>query len=532
MNVSNVPSSTIITATIDPSHEAILATLTQENKELREKIAVLVEQVEWFQKQLFGPKSEKRPANFPHQQLSLFTEEQLAAAKQLAPAPAPITVPEHSRKPRPGKKAFPDNVGASGLRFDSRVEIEEVVCPNPAIEGLGTDQYEIIGEEIADRLCQRASSYYVRRYKRAKVKLKGQDKITTAPAPPAVIPGSYADVSFLAGMIVDKILFHLPLYRIHQRLVNGGICVARGTLTNYVHAIGDLLQPVFQVLMESILRSELLSMDETPIKAGLDRKKRKMNQGYLWGLYGDQDEVAFEFFPSRKHVTVEKILGQSFSGVLLTDDYKAYSKYAAKYDTVTQALCWSHTRRYFIASEGAEPQKSAQAIRLFQELYSVERQIREKGLSGDEKLRYREQHSTRIVDEIFGWLKEQLAAMEALPTSPFTKACAYAIDNEKGLRQFLNNPATPLDTNHLERANKVVAMGKKNWLFCSTEIGAEYLGILYSLLYTARLQDIDPYMYLVDILPRVESCPTEDLYSLTPRGWKLTRANSLSPPVG
>lgn len=528
MRVTNTSSS----STTPPSAPSeVIASLTKENVELRSQVSTLTQQVEWFKKQLFGPKSEKRPDKFPDLQLSLFTPEQLQVAATNTPLPvSKVEVPAHERKLRVSKTAIPDNAGVSGLRFDSSVEIQEVECPNPAIEGLSADEYDVLGEEIVDKLCQRRSSYYVKRYRRIKVKLKNDaGDIVTSPAVPSVLPGSFADVSFLVGMIVDKILFHIPLYRTHQRLTDGGIFIARGTLTNYLHAVADLLQPIFQILLESILRSKIVTMDETWMKAGVDSESQKMSQGYIWSLFGDQDEVALQFFDSREHEIVDTILGDSFSGVLLSDDYEAYTKYAAKSPNITHALCWSHARRKFIDSEKVEPQRSAEALAQFGALYKIEKIIRETNITGSEKLEYRSKFATKIVDGFFSWMKTQAQDTILLPTSPFTKAIAYSLDNEKEMRCFLTNPDVPLDTNHLERAHKLVAIGRRNYLFCFTEAGAECLAILYSLLYTARLQKIDPKEYLTDVLLRIRDCPTKDLYSLTPRGWKDAKLTGTTP---
>ena len=125
-----------------------------------------------------------------------------------------------------------------------------------------------------------------------------------------------------------------------------------------------------------------------------------------------------------------------------------------------------------------------------------------------------------IVEGFFEWLKTTLETRILLPSNPFTEAAGYALDREKQLRVFLEYPDVPIDTNHLEREIRPIALGRKNWLFCWTEIGAKYVGIFQSLLVTCRLQGVDPYTYLVDVLQRVESHPASDVAALTPRLWK------------
>jgi hypothetical protein len=125
-----------------------------------------------------------------------------------------------------------------------------------------------------------------------------------------------------------------------------------------------------------------------------------------------------------------------------------------------------------------------------------------------------------IVDDFFTWLKGTLNDRLLLPRNPFTEAAHYALSRERALRVFLGHPGVPLDTNHLEREIRPVALRRKNWLFCWTELGAEYVGIVQSLIATCRLHDIDPYVYLVDVLQRVDSHPARDVALLTPRLWK------------
>jgi len=325
-------------------------------------------------------------------------------------------------------------------------------------------------------------------------------------------------VSLLAGMIVDKLRYHLPLYRQHQRLAAAGISVSRSSLTNWVHEAIGLLEPIYRAHLNSILQSSVLAMDETPIRAGR-KAKGKMRTGYFWPLYGDREEVAFPYASSRSKREAEEILG-AYCGTLLTDGYTAYAGFAEKRDKVVHALCWAHTRRGFVQAEPVEPDRSRKAVARIGELYEIEREIAQKNLTDLAKQERRGSLSKPIVSEFFAWLKREMAESALLPTNPFTKAAHYALDREKGLEVFLSNPDVPIDTNHLERALRPIPMGRKNWLFCWTEIGAEKVGWAQSLISTCVLHDIDPYVYLIDVLQRVDTHPFERVEELTPRLWK------------
>lgn len=473
-------------------------------------------QLRWFKQQLFGTKSERRlPAPDPAQ---LALGEGLAEGAESPEAGTAVRA--HVRRPRPTKDEHED----SGLRFDDTVPVQRVVVADPALEGLveGVD-YTVVSEKTSYRLAQQPASYTVLAIVRPVVKLAKTGALAAPATPPAVLPGSYADVSLLAGLLVDKFRFHLPLYRQHQRLAAAGIRVSRAALTTWVHRTAALLEPLYEAQLDSILESQVLAMDETPIRAGRKKGERgqpgKMKTGYFWPLYGDRDEVAFPFAPTRAHGHVEAILGD-FQGTLLSDGYEAYHRFQARREAVVHALCWAHARRQFVKAEAVEPARVEAALSRIRALYDVEREIRESKLTGEAKLARRAKHSQPLVADFFAWLEEELVAHALLPSNPFTKAAHYALERKDGLEVFLTEPDVPLDTNHLERALRPIPMGRKAWLFCWTELGAERVGQIQSLISTCVLHGIDPYTYLVDVLQRIDTHPFSKVEQLTPRLWK------------
>jgi hypothetical protein len=244
-----------------------------------------------------------------------------------------------------------------------------------------------------------------------------------------------------------------------------------------------------------------------------------MQNAYFWPLYGDRDEVAFPFSTSRSLEVPRKLLA-TFSGTLLTDGYDVYARYAKATKGIRRAQCWSQARRQFVDAALAEPKLSKQALDLIGEIYAHEAAIREHGFEGETKLLYRAENSKPAVDRFFAWLRETLRERILVPTNPFTKAAGYAIERETELRVFLEDPEVPVDTNHLEREIRPIALGRRNWLFCWTEVGAKHVGVVQSLIRTCRLQGLDPYTYLVDVLQRVATHPAVDVGLLTPRLWK------------
>ena len=235
-------------------------------------------------------------------------------------------------------------------------------------------------------------------------------------------------------------------------------------------------------------------------------------------MYGDKQEVAFHFAPTRSAKVLTEMLKGKFTGTLLTDGYSAYVNYTSATNEVIHALCWSHARRYFIKAEQAEPELAKNALEYIQGLYKIEQEI--KGKDALSRQAARGSQSKQIVDDFFTWLKNQQAKSSLLPSSPFTKAIHYCLEREAGLRAFLANPDLALDTNHVERQIRSIVIGRKNWLFCFSESGAENAGIIYSLIATCRLHDVDPYTYLVYVLQRVQTHSNLKVSELIPRLWK------------
>ena len=342
------------------------------------------------------------------------------------------------------------------------------------------------------------------KYVRPLIKRKDTQALSCPPAPLGVIENSRADVSFVVGMVIDKFAYHLPLYRQHRRLDDAGIKVSRPWLTQLMQATVAQL--------DSVRTSRVKAMDEVPIKAGRSAPG-KMKTAYFWPIYGERDEICFTHSPSRAGAHVRDMLGLSPSddAVLLSDGYSVYSSYA-KQIGLTHAQCWAHARREVYEAKDIEPAHAEKALEHIAALYAAEEHIRKHNLKGAAKLAWRQAHAKPV-------------AQGFLPGSPFTKALNYLRERRDGRAVYLDDPGVQIDTNHLERALRVIPLGRKNWLFSWTELGARHIGIVQSLLVTCRLHDVDPYDYLVDVLQRVSQHPASLVEQLTPRVWQTLFAN-------
>jgi transposase len=402
-------------------------------------------------------------------------------------------IAEHERSSKNKNKHLIDGNDDAAMFFDeSKVPVEVTAIANDEAAGLDPADFEVIGEKVSFRLAQRPGSYVILKYVRPVIKLRANQTMSCPPAPVGVLDGCRADVSFIAGMIIDKFANHQPLYRQHVKLQDSGIDVSRAWLTKLMPAAVSLLEPIFNAQLESVRRSRVIAMDETPIKAGR-AGPGKMKAAYFWPVVGEQDEMCFLYYPSRaaKHVETALGLQRPNGAVLQSDGYSAYEHYAKK-TGITHAQCWAHARRKIFDARDIEPTQADQALHAIAALYKAEQQIRDDDLTGQAKLVRRQTQSKPVLERFFAWIDEQFDKQGFLPSSPFLGALAYIRERRIGLSVYLDDPEVSIDTNHLERALRVIPMGKKNWLFSWTELGARHVGIVQSLLATCRLHDINP----------------------------------------
>jgi transposase len=315
----------------------VCADLARDLAATEHQLEISKQQLEWFKRQLFGHKSERRILENASAQLNLA---ELADPGQAQAPQKQRLIAAHTRSAATNK---PESAEESLPFFDAtRVPVELIELPAPQAQGLAPEDYEIISHKDSYRLAQRPGSYVVLHYRRPVIKLRASAAIACAPAPAHVLEGSRAEVSFVAGVLIDKFAYHLPLYRQHQRLADCGIHVSRPWLTQIAHQGASLLEPIYAAQFASIRQSRVKAMDETPIKAGRG-EPGKMKAAYFWPVYGEGDEVCFAFFESRRAEHVPQALGLTpgEGAVLLSDGYAAYTRYAAK-TGITHAQCWAH----------------------------------------------------------------------------------------------------------------------------------------------------------------------------------------------
>ena len=424
----------------------------------------------------------------------------------------PIAFTE-TTEPPPHRKPLPDHL----LREEVRIDADHTSCP-----GCGGALHDM-GESVSEMLDWVPAQLRVIRIIRPKYACRACGTMAQAPAPERVIAGGLAAPALLAQVLVSKYCDHTPLYRQSQIFARHGVDLSRSTLAGWVGGACWWLEALHEKLCADVFASDHLFADDTPVPV-LDPGRGKTKTGRLWvyareqrGWGGaDPPAAVFLFAPDRK---AERPIAhlRDFKGVLHVDGYAGFEQVAARPD-VTLAACWAHTRRKFYDVGQATGSPIAEdAVRRIADLYAIEAEIR--GKAPHWRLAARRKMSAPRVENLRLWLESQLAQVPARST--LADAIRYTLTRWKGLTRFLDDGRIELDTNPVERAIRPVALGRKNHLFAGSDGGAERWAILCSLIETAKLNGVEPYAYLTDILQRMaDGYPANRLSDLLPWAWK------------
>ena len=335
------------------TEKPLVERLSEENSELRaanasfvEVIAKLTEQLRWFERQVFGKRAEKFiPQDNPSQMYLPGFEPDPSQLEQSEKKEIPAHPRRTSHRQGQDKIQLPDHLPIETTVLD--LPEEEKVCPKtgkPLVQ---------IGEEVSDKLAQKAATFFIKRIIRPKYALPEGEGILTALLPDSIIPRCRADESFLANLLTQKFADHLPLYRISQILQREGIFISRKLLSSWVVRLGMVLKPLRDLMLENILASNNLFIDESPVTFLEDASQK----GYMWALAGGEGpnpaHCVYFFKENRRHIHVEEIL-KNYRGTLHSDKYGAYESLAQK-GQILWCPCWAHIRRKFFDIETGDP---------------------------------------------------------------------------------------------------------------------------------------------------------------------------------
>ena len=493
-------------------HAAALAVRDTTIERLNERIQLLLAR-------RFGASSERAA----DAQLGLFNEAEQVAAAEADEADEEletVEVPAHSRRV---PKRKPLGADLPRVRVVHDLDESDKHCPHD-----GT-ALELIGSVDSEQLDIVPATIQVLRHERLKYACpccKGHMK--TAPMTPQPIPKSQASPGLLAYIATAKYVDALPLYRQAQQLERIGLECSRATLARWMVRCGELVQPLINLLRDTLLALDYLQCDETTVQVLNEPGKSAQSLSYLWAQRSGLPEtpvILFDYDPTRSGDVPKRLL-EGFKGTLQTDGYAGYDPVCSA-QGLTRVYCMAHARRYFtdaLKAKGVNPNKlppksvkgthhHLKALGFFKTLYTIERRIKTK--PPDERQRIREAESRPVLERFKAWLDK--LAPRVRPDTALGEAIAYTLNHWQGLVRYCDDGRVAIDTNAVENAIRPFCVGRRNWMFSTSVAGARSSANLYSLIATAKANNLEPYAYLRRVfteLPKAAS--VEDIERLLP----------------
>jgi transposase len=492
-----------------------LELLQKENEILRGKLltkeSVIFDlrfQLDQLRRAIFGHKSERFVPENPDQLRLDFDMGEEAPA---APETETITITRLKKK----KKAAQPNVRLAIPAHLPRVI--EIIEPENLPAGS-----KKIGEEKTEVLEITPARIYVRCIIRPKYALPQEKGISIAYLPSLPLPKSNAGASLIAWLIVNKYVNHLPFYRQVQILKRDGVDLAESTINNWFAKTADLLEPLYDRIWLHIRESDHIFADESTIKVLNTDKPSGSLKGYFW-LFKTLDPGMVLFYYNKGsrgyHILHEVLPG--FQGAVQCDGYGAYDD-LDKIKGITTIGCWAHARRKFEQALENDPVPARYAMLKIQELYAIERKATEGNFTPDQIKELREKESYPILKEFETWLLA--TAQTVLPKSPIGKAIHYTYGIYRKLIRYTLDGRYRIDNNLAENSVRDLALGRKNYLFCGNHESARRTAVIYSLMASCKVNDVNPQEWLTDVLNRIQDQKNQKMDELLPHIWKLNRA--------
>lgn len=476
--------------------------LQKANSELQAEHEYLKQELAQLKRMIFGSKSERFTGNDTDQlSLGLDIENQEPAA------------PEQEEITYSRKKTKSNKKGAAvRLPLPSHLYREEIVIdPEEDVHGA-----KRIGEVVTEILEYTPGKFYVEKYVRPKYVLPKEEKIVIGELPSFPVPRGNAGAGLLSHLLISKFVDHLPFYRQVQQFKRQDITIAESTLNGWFSATCNLLEPLYDKLMEKVRQSWYLMADETPIPVLTSQKPGSTHKGYFWVYYSPLDKlVCFDYRKGRSRDGPVKFL-EGFRGSIQTDGYSAYNIFE-KHEGITLLACMAHARRKFEQALNNDPERAGYALGKMQKLYKVERKAREQELSYEQRKKLRQEEALPVLKELESWVKEQLPGL--LPKSAIGEALTYTMKLWKRLEGYIEDGRYEIDNNFVENSIRPVALGRKNYLFAGSHEGAKRAAMMYSFLGTCKINNVEPFSWLKNVLSRIPDHSIQRLDELLPANW-------------
>lgn len=471
-----------------------------ENTTLKQEIESLKAQIAYLKRRIFG--STKESFKDPNQ-LELDLEIEEKSPEDLATSSPEEEVIEVIKKKKKAKRrSIPSHLPRQ----------IEVIEPENIPEGATR-----IGEEISERIEFSPGKLYVRQIVRPKYSLPEEDSIIISELPSDLIPKCMAGNSLISQFIVGKFYDHIPLYRAQGIFKRSGIDFPKATINGWISKAAELLTPLYEHIEKKVIQSDYIQADETSIKVLTDKKPGATHLGYFWVYYAPHIKSCLFAYDNSRSGSVPESTLKEFKGVLQTDGYQGYHKLASRKGIIKLA-CMAHARRKFFEAKENDNARAEYALKKIQELYKIERTIKEKQLSIEETYLLRQEHAVPILQELGQWLKKE--SLTALPKSPIGKAINYSLNLWDELCQYTEDGSYIIDNNNVENKVRPVAIGRKNYLFAGSEEGAKRAAMFYTLSSMCKMADVEPHAWYTDVLNRISDIKPSKYDDLLPQNWK------------
>ena len=480
-------------------------------------------QLEALRRRIFGRRSE----TVDPKQMLLF--EELSQQLQAAEEQAANTASERQADAKAEGQPRPKKTNGHGRRpLPADLPRERIVHNPPESDRICPccgKKMRVIGEAVTEELDYVPACPVVRQHVRPKYACKTcADGVVIADLPPRPIPKGIPGPGLLAHVLTSKYADHTPLHRQQGILGRHDVQISGSTMCDWVREMADLLSPIVVELKQQVLQAHRINTDDTPVLVQ-GSSGEPTRRGYVWVYIGDGAQVVFDFTETRSRDGPLAVLG-GYSGYVQADAFKGYDVLFApsadgRPSPRTEVGCWAHTRRKFYDARSQDELRCMEMLALVRGLYAVEREAKERQLGPDAVLALRQKRSAALIARIQSRLEAW--SIEVLPRSAVGEAVHYARAQWTALTRLLEDPCLPLDNNIAERLLRMVAVGRKNWIFFGSDAGGHRAAVIYSLVGSCKLCGVDPFAYLRDVIARA-CVPSFDRFAdLVPARWKAAR---------
>jgi transposase len=465
-------------------------------EQMQNRLSEIEFNLEWFKRQMFGKKSERFISDDDAQTMLdlgvIEKSETLAQTQKISyerrKSFSNFEKPGHARSTMPTHLPF----------------VDTIIEPQGDISGLVR-----IGEEITWYYDMKPGSLFVHRIIRPKYASADGDGILIGELPALPIDKGNAGAGLMTQVVIDKYVYHLPLDRQRKRFKSEyDVDFAESWLCDIVRKTGFWISGVYKAYIERLIKCTYIQADETPIPVLTRDHKGKTHRGYFW-VYHDPLErlVVFDYRESRSSKGPADFL-KNFKGVLQVDGYDGYDPIITSRGDIVRAACMDHVRRRFEQALDYDKEKATYALDEMKKWYDVERQAKQEGLSLEQRFSLRLEKSVPSMKAFVGWLSGQLPHI--LPKSPLGAAITYALNQWPHFESFMIDQRVELSNILIENAIRPIAIGRKNYMFIGSHEAAKCAASIYSLVATAKSHDIDPFVYINDLLTRLPSASILD----------------------